>query len=179
MVDIMRSLAEALADRPEFQIILTFDAASIHLTKEVLRAARDLNIWLLVVPPRTTYALQPLDTHVFVLYKAFLRKAYPDAKDLHGRVSLLAWARTLIRVTREILQARPWQHAFEQTGLLGDRRVMRLAKEIRGVPSRLLVPTGVMPSIRVLRAQWPSNRSLPYSLLLSGPLGHRVRFFLT
>lgn len=78
MVDIMRLLAEALSGRPEFQITLTFDAASIHLTKEVLRAARDLNIWLVVVPPRATYALQPLDTHVFSPYKAFLRKAYRD-----------------------------------------------------------------------------------------------------
>ena len=179
MVRILRLLADALSGRPELQIILAFDAASIHPTKAVLRAAKDLNIWLLVVPPRTTYALQPLDTHIFAPYKAFLRRAYRDAKDAHGRVSLVAWARTLIRVVREILEARRWQHAFEQTGLLGDRRVIRLCKEIRGLASRLVGPTGRMPPVHVLRAQWLANRFLNYSLLLSGPLGQRVRFVLT
>ena len=98
MLHILRELSAALAGRPEFQIILVLDCATIHLTLAVIRKAAELGIWLLVVPPNATYALQPLDTHVFSPYKAFLRRAYREAKDERGVVTLLAWAQTSISV---------------------------------------------------------------------------------
>ena len=175
MLEILLELSSALASRPEFQIILVLDAASIHLTLAVIRKAAELGIWLLVVPPRATYALQPLDTHVFSCYKAFLRRAYRDAKDEQGNVTLLAWARMLVSVATHFLNGRSWENAFVQTGLLGDRREARLDRELRDLPCRLLEPLLTAPTVYTLRMLWPSNRFLPYCQLLSGPLGRRVR----
>lgn len=178
MLDILQELCNALAHRPEFQIILVLDCATIHLTLAVVRKAAELGIWLLVVPPKATYALQPLDTHVFSAYKAFLRRAYRDAKDGHGRVSPFAWACTLVAVCTEFLNGRPWESAFVQTGLLGNRRTERLDRELRVLPSRLIEPTNAMPQYLTLRACWPANRFLPYGQLLNAALGRAIRLRL-
>ncbi len=175
MLDILVELSDALASRPEFQTILVLDAASIHLTLAVIRKATDLGIWLLVVPPRATYALQPLDTHIFAAYKAFLRRAYRDAKDGHGQVSNEAWARILIAVATVFLNGRSWEDAFRQVGLLGDRRTARLDRDLRDLPSRLLPPSTIIPSVLTLRMLWPSNRVLPYGRLLNPAASRRVR----
>ena len=175
MLEILAELSAAPAGRPEFQIILVLDSASIHLTLAVIRKATELGIWLLVVPPRTTYALQPLDTHVFAAYKAFLRRAYRDAKDEHGQVSNIAWVRTLVAVATVFLNGSSWENAFRQVGLLGDRRTARLDRELRELPSRLLAPSTTIPSVPMLRMLWPSNRILPYVQLLNAALGRRVR----
>lgn len=140
-----------------------------------MRNAAELGIWLLVVPPKATYALQPLDTHVFSPYKAFLRRAYRDAKDGQGSVSLLAWAMTLVSVCTEFLNSRSWESAFVQTGLLGNRRTERLDRELRDLPCRLLEPSNAIPQYMTLRSFWPGNRFLPYGQLLNGALGRALR----
>ena len=101
MLEILTEISRVMAEFPSLQPILVMDAAPIHLTRAVIQATAALNIWLLIVPARATYALQPLDTHAFPPHKAFLRRAYRDAKDANGVVTPLAWAKTLIMVVRQ------------------------------------------------------------------------------
>lgn len=85
---IIRAVAAAIALQrehlPRVQVLFFLDAAKIHLGTEVLRACRDAGVWLIVIPPRTTFCLQPLDSHVFALYKACLLSLYQDARARGG-----------------------------------------------------------------------------------------------
>jgi hypothetical protein len=173
MQDILREISSVMSDFPSLQPILVMDTVGVHVTNAVLRTASDLNLWLLIVPARTTYALQPLDTHVFSPYKAFLKRAYRDSKDEAGNVTPQAWAKTLISAATEFLCGRTWEHAFEQTGIIGNRS--RLTRELQVVSTIIGSVSSNIPCPRTLRSLWPANRYLPYSQLLNKPLGRRVR----
>ena len=121
MLDILREIALAMSEFPEFQPILVMDCVQIHLARKVLDRAAVLGIWILPVPAKCTFLLQPCDAHVFSPYKAFLRRAYRDCKTDEGIVTPEAWMQNLVDVATKFLCGRTWQHAFEQTGLLGDR----------------------------------------------------------
>jgi hypothetical protein len=43
--------------------------------QSVARRAAELGIWLVFVPAKLTFLLQPIDEHIFALYKRFLSKA--------------------------------------------------------------------------------------------------------
>ena len=86
---IIRMLAAAL--RPytdKFQPILLLDAVRIHTAKAVLAACLACHIWPIVVPAKTTWLLQPLDTHAFQQFKVHLRRAYQNARISAGRSDL-------------------------------------------------------------------------------------------
>ena len=48
--------------------------------RTVLAACIDARMWPLLVPARATWLLQPLDTHVFLSFKACLRREYQAAR---------------------------------------------------------------------------------------------------
>lgn len=177
MLAVLTELSLVLAEFPGFQPILVLDCASIHLTPRGLRMASALGIWLLPVPARCIFLLQPLDTHVFSPYKAFLRRRYQELKDAHGNVTTEAWARLLIEVSTSFMCSRCWKHAFEQVGLIGDRA--HLTRDIRAVRVALRAGAQVAPpSYRQMRGLLPRNRRVPYYQLLSEPLGRPVRLLL-
>ena len=59
---IVALLAKALTAFPTIQPILVFDAASIHIHHNALEASIRHKVWMMCVPARTTWLLQPLDT---------------------------------------------------------------------------------------------------------------------
>ena len=75
MVQIMHALGSALRACTEgMQLVLLMDAHHVHLAAPVLRAAASWGIWVLPLPAKTTWLLQPLDTHIFSAYKAAMRR---------------------------------------------------------------------------------------------------------
>ena len=62
-----------------FQPILLMDALPAHLAAKVFRAATRCGIWVLVVPAKLTWLIQPADTHAFYKYKMYL-----SLSPLHG-----------------------------------------------------------------------------------------------
>ena len=176
MCDILLEIALALNSFPGIQPILVMDCAGIHLTAQVLRTASALEIWILPVPARCTFLLQPCDTHVFSPYKAFLKNAYRASNDGTGSVTQEAWARDLINVATTFMCGRHWAAAFEETGLIGNRA--RLTREVASIPVPPVVSPAHMPTVTVVRDMIPRNRRVPYSQLLSGPLGREVRVVL-
>jgi hypothetical protein len=86
-------LSASLLMLPTLQPILVLDVAPCHTTFAVIGKAAELGIWLAFVPAKLTCLLQPLDTHIFALYKRFLSKAYQDERPRHptGVVTLEAW----------------------------------------------------------------------------------------
>jgi hypothetical protein len=97
---IVALLAVALSSFPNVQPILVFDAASVHIHRTVLEESNRSKIWMLCVPARTTWLLQPLDTHVFAGYKGFLRKQWrellaTDSATFKSWINLLSEAATV------------------------------------------------------------------------------------
>ena len=79
MVQIMHALGSALRACTEgMQLVLLMDAHHVHLAAPVLRAAASWGIWVLPLPAKTTWLLQPLDTHIFSAYKAAMRRKYVE-----------------------------------------------------------------------------------------------------
>ena len=174
MCTILLELALAVAGFPEVQPILVMGCAGIHLTTEVLRAASAFGIWILPVPARCTFLLQPCDTHVFSPYKAFLRNAYRRLKDASGQVSREACAQSLVDVATRFLCGRRWSDAFYETGLLGKRE--RLTRDLASVVVPPVPSAALMPTVTAVREVLPSSRRRPpYSLLLSEPRGSQMR----
>lgn len=118
------------------QIVLVLDAARIHFHPNVLRACSTAGIWLVFVPARMTWLLQPLDTDAFAIFKAELRRAYQRARlgsaDAVGDLSMAEFLECVYGTVRRILQGRRWAVTFDRNGLggrqsgLGNRVLLRL-----------------------------------------------------
>lgn len=174
MLRILTEIALALSEFPDYQPILVLDCAPMHVSPRVLRMANALGIWILPVPARCTFLMQPCDTHVFSPYKSFLKRRYRELKDARGIVTTEAWAQMLIEVSTSFMCGRPWHLAFEQVGLIGDRS--HLTRDLQAVRVAPLPPAPMpVPTYRSVRDIMPRNRRVPYSQLLSEPLGRPVR----
>ena len=72
-------IADALREHLwTIQMILMFDTHSAHLADLMWRACYNAGFWQLLMPALTTKYFQPLDTHVFAVYKLRLQRAYHD-----------------------------------------------------------------------------------------------------
>jgi len=122
---IVRELAVAVgsvrARLGDFQLVLLLDAARIHYAPAVLRACRAVGVWLVIIPAKMTWLLQPLDTHAFAQYKAHLLKAYQAARigsaSASGDVDIAEFLPCVYSAVRAVLQGRRWATAFERDGL--------------------------------------------------------------
>lgn len=122
---IVRELSAALrrlgARSRNLQPVLVMDAAKIHFAPVVLNACRAVGIWVVIVPARTTWLLQPLDTHAFSQYKSELRRAYQRARtasaSANGDLQINEFLQCVYHAIRTVLQGRQWAAAFDQNGL--------------------------------------------------------------
>ena len=70
-------LKEHLQDElAHFDILLFLDAARIHCSRKVILAYNYHGIRLILIPVRLTWLLQPCDTHLFVIYKGYVRRRW-------------------------------------------------------------------------------------------------------
>ena len=111
---------------PDRQPILLLDACSAHLGPSFLASCVRWKIWVVFVPARLTWLLQPADTHCFALLKASLRQKFHDTALLaaYGKVTVKNILEHLDRAIRSVFQGRSWSEAFEGNGCsCGQRRV--------------------------------------------------------
>ena len=94
------------------------DALPVHLTSRVLNVLGKSGLWPLLVPSRTTDALQPLDTHGFSCYKHSLREACDVARTASaaGDISILQFIGCLRSAIAAHIVEREWHHAFAENG---------------------------------------------------------------
>ena len=133
-----------------FQPVLIMDAVKLHLTRGVFRACSAARMWPLIVPPRMTRLLQPLDTHAFRSFKHAVQESYQ-----HASASIACDARCGAEVVvgcacdaiRAVLCGRAWATAFDDDGF-GDMQ-RRLGKTVRAeLQLGDAWPHGVAPSSR-------------------------------
>ena len=125
-VAVMKTLLRAIsgnlrANSPGLKPILIWDCCPAHLKDEVLRVARSYGIYIVLVPAKMTWLVQPLDACVFQRYKAGLREAYAVVRQAseRGIVSPAVWWRCIVEHVHTYMHSRDWTRAFESTGWIG------------------------------------------------------------
>jgi hypothetical protein len=164
----MNKMLELLADSllpflNSFQPILIMDCAPCHLHASTVSRAAALGIWVVYVPARLTWLLQPLDVSTFSAYKAFLRKMYSESMQESGQVKKEDWFKMLFAVSTKFLCGRRWTGAFLTTGCMGDRT--KLSKDLRsvGIESRAAGILMRTPSENAVQSLLPRNKvACPY-----------------
>ena len=179
MQRVLRELAASLAARSNLQPILIMDAASIHLHTSVLEQGMKSNIWLACVPAGLTWLLQPLDTHVFALYKAWLRNQFRALRS-QGLVSCQQWLHLLGRGATTFLAGRRWRRAFESAGIMGSKqRLSSALKEYFCEAGHGSAAAPVPPSETDLQLILPRGRKTHRTLWTFKPSGRKRYLFLT
>ena len=174
-VTLIRHIAGVLDGRSgrasDVQVLLLLDAAKIHFTPAVLRACKAANFWLIIIPPRLTFLIQPLDTDAFALYKGCLLAAYQEARsrsvNADGDLSMSEFLPCIDGAIQSVLEGRPWAAAFDRDGFgagqraLGDR--VRRGLQFDG---DIAVPTS-RPSDAQVRCCFPRNSRPDMDILWS------------
>ena len=122
--DLRRALAQHGCNRTA---ILFWDCAPPHIAPAVLTKARSLDIMPVMIPPRSTGMLQPLDTHVFCRFKKKLQDIIHSVDVRGGSRSTLevsCFLRCVAQATESIITNGAWQHSFIANGLLGAQDKM-------------------------------------------------------
>lgn len=172
---IVRTLKAALAPHMvHLQPVLLLDTARIHLS-HALWACRRAGIWPLVVPAKTTWLLQPLDTGAFALFKYILKMAYQSERiaSAGGDVSTHALVRCICVAIRKVLQGHRWLDTFEGNGFgqhqqtLSPRVVLQLA-----LNGAVEIPS-TRPSAEHVSLCFPRRSKVPFVALwgaIDGPV---------
>ena len=118
--ELRRCLEPVLAER---QVILSADAFRAHLTKPVFRTAANLGFFYFLIPSKMTWALQPLDTHVFAVFKRDLaeRAQCVVAASESGTLTRPLLIDCVGQTVDSVLRRRCWRRAFEDCGLTGTQ----------------------------------------------------------
>ena len=138
----LKWLARALTPfKHTHDILLLMDCCYVHLHRDVLRAARKADIKVCFVPNKTTWLLQPCDTHLFRRYKAYLRRAYQavQLRTASQDVPAVDLLSILIEIIRHVLQGIPWAKAFADNGYTLHQH--NTCHRIRHLLPDLVVPT--------------------------------------
>ena len=148
-----------------FQPILLMDALPAHLAPGVFRAAARAGIWVVVVPAKLTWLIQPADTHAFFKYKMYLRRRYVEAmaRSSDGELQLREVLKAMNEGVRYVFQAHDWSKAFAENGF-GHKQQLLRQSVVRSAGLRLpLSIPSVIPTLMQLRSIWPGGRDVPLS----------------
>jgi len=124
LTDLRRTVRTA---RPDADLVIVWDAACQHLAAAVLAHARRLRVRLLIVPGRLTWLLQPLDTHVFALFKRTLHEKQLQSRSaaLGGTLPPTQWLHIVETAVRRVLVDRAWNGSLRANGVTGDTAALR------------------------------------------------------
>ena len=99
--------------------------AAPHVVDSVTTLAHELNIFLLYIPAKLTWRLQPLDAYVFQSYKNNLRAAYTTARcesaSHLGVLSKAKWLSCVFEACVRTFANKGFAKAFAQTGLISSQ----------------------------------------------------------
>ena len=166
MVCILEAIKERIDPFVESsQPIVLLDMAPAHLMPEVYAAAHRLNIWLLFIPAKTTYLLQPLDVACLSSYKCSLRKVFTENEDNNGCLQTQDWFAALTKLLRSFWRARSWKNAFGCVGLSG--KTCDLSEEIRslGLVHNTVKPLSI-PKETDIEKLWPKKKKGAFQIFV-------------
>ena len=155
------------------QLVLLLDACRVHLSSAIATACLAQGIWPIIVPARLTWLFQPLDTHAFLRYKAYLRTAYQLARiaTADGELSMAQFLQVLYETIRKVLQGHRWARAFDENGLGqvgGEGLQAQVSKYIQRHLGLTNAPTvsSATPAEEVLKQCYPKRAKVPSRIVL-------------
>ena len=172
-VETLRILLECLVTilRPykeSHQVILFLDAARCHLNASIAEYCARSNIFLIILPARLTWLLQPCDTRLFAKYKRALKQKYHEIanESAMGVVDTVALFRCVFHTIRTVIQGQRWSFAFAADGFSGDTQalssyIMR-SLQYSAVPRVEDAP----PDHALFSLCYPKNTKVPSATLL-------------
>ena len=159
----------------EMQPVLLYDSAPLHLTGayhtrvsisyaflvsgRVLRACQSVRIWPLVMPPKLTWRLQPLDTHGFHPFKIAVHQVYQRnrACTRRGEVDTALFLQSVYEAIRLVFEGREWHRAFEHNGFgLRQTLIAHATKAELQLKRAVIIEPG-RPSSAELALCFPKN----------------------
>ena len=145
------------------QPILLMDALPARVAQTVFRAAARCGFWVVVVPAKLTWLIQPADTHAFYKYKMYLKKRYLEARarSAEGELQLREVLMAMNDGVRYAFQAHDRSKAFDGNGFGHQQRLLRttVMQEAGSTMPVVIPPNG--PNLSQLRSIWPSGGDVP------------------
>ena len=174
MASIVGWIAESVRLHAEnYQPVLVMDVVSLHTRRVVLQACQRHGVWTVFVPARTTFFLQPLDVHVFHLYKAALRGRYHEllCDSARGELDVPTFLTCIYHALDVVMCGRDWSPAFDKCGLgRGQSAVAEHVRRDLGIADA--GASAVRPTAAELARCFPRRAQITIALLL--PAGHDV-----
>ena len=178
MVQIIAAIGSALQTHaPGALTILSMDASRVHLSAVVLREFDRWGIRVVIIPPKLTWLLQPLDTHVFASMKRAVRDAYQTRLGANGglALSMRDWVGVVCHTVYRFLAPRDWARAFDHNGFgskqqLVSRRVLT-GLELTAIPE----VSSTEPTRSQLASLWPRGARVEAALVPRRPFILRIR----
>ncbi len=165
MQRILKEISIACSHRADLQPVLIIDVAPCHIHKNVMQKAKALGIWLVFVPANITSLVQPLDTHGFASFKAWLRRQYSDlrSKSVDGLVDRLSWLQVLQSAKLLFFDKQSWTKSFQDTGArLPCLRLTRALQKYVGLHAARDA-FAQEPDVQTLSLVWPRRRPMVYA----------------
>ena len=169
MAAMIKLLQKAVAPYLDaFVPILIMDTARCHSHRRVILTCNALNFPLLFIPAKTTWLLQPLDTHAFGPFKNCLKRKYSELqlKDQKSRLSNIDWVSLIVQVIQQVIQGIKWSSAFADNGF-GDSQAQvsrRVWKELSFGREDI---SAEEPTREELLYLFPQRQKVPIQTLLS------------
>lgn len=166
MQRILTVIRDALSHRPDLLPVLILDVAPCHIHKSVFQKARQLGIWLVFVPSRVTYLLQPLDTHGFFSFKAWLRRMYAALRGVavDGLVARLDWLKVLQSAKEAHFDQKSWKRAFADTGARLPFAHLTKSLSKYATPEDAMTVEAAELSEQDLAHFWPKRRRMGFAV---------------
>jgi len=126
----LRLLARTVRSaRPDCVPLLVMDVCPVHLVEKVLADARRAGVYIIFVPAKMTWMLQPLDLRVFAVLKSKIREATFEAKaaSRSSRLPPLARVQVHSAAIRQVLVEQNWSDCLVRAGLTGEVEQIRPA----------------------------------------------------
>ena len=170
---IVRRIALVLrAHMGTLQPVLLLDAVRLHITRMVLAACSAVGLWVVVVPAKMTWLLQPLDSHAFLAYKAHLKAKYQSKRAELGSsdLGIEHFLECVYEAIRHVLQGRCWNVAFEGDGFGSAQQGLSTFVQKQLAIAGPLSITALRPNIEELGHCFP-RRAQVHADLLYRPFG--------
>ena len=165
MVKIIKLLSLCLGTvKHLYHIILSMDTAPSHLNAAIGEACARYDIYLLYIPSRLTWLVQPLDCYVFRAYKRFVREQYQMRRSsaANGVLTIADLLLIIYDTIRIIMCGKPWGLCFLRVGC-GQQQseVSHFIRRQLQVDTIHALPA-TQPTSEQLRCIWPRNKTPVY-----------------
>ena len=124
-------------------------------------------MWVVIVPAKLAWLLQPLDADVFSRYKHYLRHRYLELLcDSHdGRVAATSIILAMNDACRKVLQAHAWAAAFLRNGFGAAQSYVKRSVAAELGTDKVADASSELPTLMQLAAIFPNRLDVPISEL--------------